>query len=121
MCGLVLAEFLEGVAYPGFSYDVSGQAGVWFYLLAQMRDVDAYIVQVISIFPAPHLFQELLVGKNTAGILYQEGKQAELSRGELNPLAIGYNLPLSDINGKEAIAIDNSLPYILRGGQLGAA
>jgi len=100
---------LEVIAYPRFCYDISGVGEVGLYFLAQMPDIDTHIVQVISIFPPPHLFQQLAVGENAAGVLQQECQQAKLGGGQLYLLAVDNNPPFSDIYGEKAIAIDSLL------------
>jgi len=41
---LLLAGFLEVIADSGFSYNISGLSWGWLYLMAQMPDIDAYMV-----------------------------------------------------------------------------
>ena len=55
--GELLIRATKIVAYPGFGEDILRLRGVRFDLLAQVGDVDAHIVYVANIFPAPDIFQ----------------------------------------------------------------
>ncbi len=50
----LLVGFLKVVSDTRFGNDIPGQRSVRLYLLAQVRNIDSDIVQVIGIFPAPH-------------------------------------------------------------------
>ena len=54
---LILSGLLEVIANAGFRHDISGVRRVWLYLLTQVPDIDTYMVYIVNIFPAPHLFQ----------------------------------------------------------------
>jgi len=59
---------LEIIADAGFGHNVFGVSGVRLYFLAQMGNIDAHVIQVIGIFPAPNLFQKLLVSEDTPSV-----------------------------------------------------
>ena len=47
-------SFVEAVANPGLGNDIFWLSWVGLYLLTQVPDIDAHIIQVIDVFPAPH-------------------------------------------------------------------
>jgi hypothetical protein len=83
-----LLGLVEGVADAGLGNNIFGFRLVRLYLLAQVPDIDAHVIQVVNIFPAPDSLQKLPVSKNTASILQQQSQQAELDGGQPNPLAV---------------------------------
>jgi len=73
--------------------------------------VDAHVVYVVNVFPAPDVLQYLLVGEYAVGVLKQYGEEAELPRCELQPLAVGRDPVLGDIHG-EVVVMEGNLMVI---------
>src|SRR5438105_9856783 len=91
-------QFFEAVAQAALSKDVLRVSGVFFNFLAQIGDVEAQVVSLVTILASPNFGEERFVGQEASSITDEVVEQAILGRTQDDFLTTDDDFPFGEVD-----------------------